>query len=446
MPSVIFGAGRKKRPAVILNRDHARPRAAPAPSDAAVEARLEGLVRPATYALAEHYRALGLRWRVLTLPVMVAAVLAMVWRQVPSVSTLARMLAREPLLWEPPRRVSQQALSQRLRCLPAALFAALVASLLPELAARAAARRRPLPPAVARALGHFSAVWAADASTLEALFKRVGALRGREAALLGGKLLALLDLASKLPVRIWWTDDSDANEKRFLDRLKPALPPGVLLVLDAGFFAFPWFDWLTEHGCWFLIPARAGTAFEVERVLSETPTLRDRVVRLGLYRANPCLHPVRLVEVLVGGAWRPYLTNVLDPDRLSAADALDLYARRWRIEEAFLLAKRLLGLAYLWTGAANGIQLQVWATWLLYAVLVDLSDAVAEELDLPLDRISIEMVYRGLYFFTGAHARGEARDPVAYLAAQADLGIVKRVRTPRHPPPPLDTDHGSLNL
>jgi hypothetical protein len=41
------------------------------------------------------------------------------------------------------------------------------------------------------------------------------------------------------------------------------------------------------------------------------------------------------------------------------------------------------------------------------------------------------MVYRGLYFFTGAFARGEATDPVAYLAAQPDLGIVKRRRHSR---------------
>jgi uncharacterized membrane protein len=29
------------------------------------------------------------------------------------------------------------------------------------------------------------------------------------------------------------------------------------------------------------------------------------------------------------------------------------------------------------------IKLQIWATWLMYAVLVDLSDAVAEAVQLP---------------------------------------------------------------
>lgn len=45
-----------------------------------------------------------------------------------------------------------------------------------------------------------------------------------------------------------------------------------------------------------------------------------------------------------------------------------------------------------------------------------------------MDAISLEMVYRGLYHFTGAFQHGEAADPVAYLAAQPDRGIVKRRR------------------
>ena len=77
----------------------------------------------------------------------------------------------------------------------------------------------------------------------------------------------------------------------------------------------------------------------------------------------------------------------------------DLYRRRWRIEEAFNTVKRLLGLSYLWTGSLNGIQFQIWGTWIFYAILVDLGDAVADRLSLPIDSISLEMIYRGLYHF-----------------------------------------------
>lgn len=111
----------------------------------------------------------------------------------------------------------------------------------------------------------------------------------------------------------------------------------------------------------------------------------------------------------------------------------DLYRRRWRIEEAFSTVKRLLGLAYLWTGSINGVLLQVWATWLFYATLVDLGDAVADEIGVPFDRISLEMLYRGLYHFTQARAKGKASDPVKYFAApeNQDLGVVKVLRKPQ---------------
>jgi len=75
------------------------------------------------------------------------------------------------------------------------------------------------------------------------------------------------------------------------------------------------------------------------------------------------------------------------------------------------------------------VRLQIWATWILYAVLVDLTDDVAQALERPFADISIEMVYRGLYHFARAYQRGEADDPVGYLAEHADtLGIVKQRR------------------
>ncbi len=92
-----------------------------------------------------------------------------------------------------------------------------------------------------------------------------------------------------------------------------------------------------------------------------------------------------------------------------------------------------MGLSYLWTGSINGVQLQIWASWLFYAILVDLGDAVADELALPLDSISLEMIYRGLYHFSVAHQKGKAKDPVKYFAApeNRDLGVVKQKRKPR---------------
>jgi hypothetical protein len=409
------------------HRDHARPRTAPAPTTEVVEARLTELISPATYALADEYRRLGLRWRILSLPVMVALLLALIWRQIPSVSTLLQTLVREPMLWVPPRRVTQQAFSQRLQSLPASLVQDVVHQILPTLQERSHARSRPLPESITQALMHFTHLWVLDATTLEELFHKVGALREQEGTIPGGKLAGVLDVATKLPVALWY-DPGQPHDRFALPALQDLLPAHTLLLFDRGNHDYRFFDWLTEHACGFITRAKSTTAYRTEQVLVATPRVRDQVVHLGLYRSNTCQHPVRLIEVQIGSRWQSYLTNVLDPTVLSTAQVVDLYGRRWRIEEAFSLVKRLLGLSYLWTGTPNGIQLQLWATWLLYAVLVDLSDAVAQELDVCLDQISLEMVFRGLYFFAGAVHRGEASDPVAYLAAQDDLGIIKRRR------------------
>ncbi len=71
----------------------------------------------------------------------------------------------------------------------------------------------------------------------------------------------------------------------------------------------------------------------------------------------------------------------------------------------------------------------------------DLGDAVADELALPFDRISLEMVFRGLYHFHHAYSQGQATDPVKYLSASSnrDLGVVKAVRKNKGKPlPQLD--------
>jgi hypothetical protein len=419
-----------RRP-VDLDRDHARPRTAAAPTSEAIAAQLDQLVSPIGYALGARYRALGLRSRVLTLPVMLAVVLTIVWRQVASISDMTRLMAREGLFHSPVREISQQALSLRLRVLPAGLFAAVLHELLPQLQARSAARTRPRPAVLVQAQRHFPQIWAVDGSTLEAVFKKVGLLRATEGASLGGTICALLDVVSKLPVTIWFDPTASGNDHRFRDRIMAAVPERTLLLMDRGFYAFPFFDWFTDTNRAFLTPARSLAAYTTTTTLASSPALRDQIIALGAYRSNPCAHPVRLLEVRIGTTWHRYLTNVLDPDVLAPQAIVELYGRRWRIEEAFGTVKRLLGLSYLWSGSANAIALQVWASWIMYAVLVDLTDAVAAELDQPLEALSLEMVYRGLAHYCYAAAHGLATDPVAYLAAQTDLGIVKRRRPKR---------------
>jgi hypothetical protein len=411
------------------NPDHVRRTNRPSPDNAVITERLKSLVTPAVFGQLAYYRSLGLRDRILSLPVMVAALLLLLWRQVPSVCELARVLGREDLFWTPRVAVTQQALSQRFLTFPAAVLQRVLLDLLPTLRERWAVRRRPLPEAVVCAQTTFARIFVVDGSTLEALFCKLKALQDVPPGSLAGKICTVIDLATRLPEQIWFTEAAQAHDTNFADEILAFAPAQTLWIFDRGFFDFTFFEALVVKGVAWITRAKSNTVFTVQHALLQTATVRDRIVLLGGDQAG-ARHPVRLIEVRFGTTWYRYLTSVLDPAILPASVVADLYRRRWRIEEAFQVVKRLLNLAYLWTGSPNGVLLQVWSTWLFFAVLVDLGDAVAEELLLPFDAISLEMVFRGLYHFMQASTRGEATDVVKYLAApeNRDLGVVKRLR------------------
>ena len=305
---------------------------------------------------------------------MVAAVLTLLWRDVPGVTELTRILAREGFLWCNPTQISQQAVSNRFLTFPAELFERVFKDLLPNL-------------------------------------------------------------------RLSWSKLVTGN---------------TLLLLDRGFYHFSFWLQLIEKKIHFISRLKKGASIKVEKVFTDSYSLRDRLICLGSGTKRTPSVRVRLVEIRSGKTWHSYVTSVLEPTILPPDVVADLYRKRWRIEQAFNTVTRLLCLSYLWTGSINGIKLQIWATcgatprrryaeryplgqaqgnahrWLFYAVLMDLGDAIANELALPVDRISLEMIYRGLYHFSVAHQKGLTDNPIPYFIApdNQDLGIVKSIRKP----------------
>lgn len=417
------------------NPDHVRKHQYPGLDNEVIAADLEALLTPALYAQQTYIRQLGLRNRILNLSLMLAAVLTMLWRGVPSVQELTRMLAREDLLWCRAVKVSQQAISQRFLSFPAQLFERLFVQLLPQLQQRWQQRKqRPLAVSVELARKGFERIWIADTSTLEALFRHLDSLQHKPAGTLAGKMGTVVDLVTRLPVYIWFKENPSTSDTQFETDLLGVLPTKTLLILDRGFYHFQFWRQLIEQQAAFICRLKAGASYTTERVFTECPQVKDYLIKLGVKRKNAPQLQLRLVQVRFGSTWYSYLTSVLDPTGLPPFVVADLYRRRWRIEEAFSTVKRLLGLSYLWTGSLNGVQLQIWATWLFYAVLVDLGDAVANELGVPFEQISLEMLYRGLYHFSVAYNKGKASDLVSYFVAphNQDLRVVK---IPKKEPP-----------
>jgi len=400
------------------------------PSDDQVEQRFDEIIKPATLATVAHFHQQRLLERTLTLPVMVAFVVSLIWRQIGGISELARMVQTEYVLWEKPIKVSQQALSQRLNSLPARLFYEVLEKVLLECDAREQDRERPQIAELAWAREHYTRVVSVDGSTLDALVRKMGLLKDLDTHPLAGKMTALLDGVTRLPVHIWYEANPQTHDQSFLPQIQRQLEAGMLLIFDMGYTNFGLFQRLTGQGVTFITRAQKNLSYEVDHVLQRTARGHDRVVWIG---QDETRQRIRLIEVLYNGTCYRYVTNECDPLMLPTPYAVALYWQRWRIEDAYNTVKRLLGLAYFWCGSQNAIELQLWSTWMLYAVLVDLTDEVAALLQRPFAAISMEMVDRN--YFTQAHQRGDAHDLIAYLATNAKLlGIIKR----KPPPDKLD--------
>jgi hypothetical protein len=407
----------------------------PMPAVEEVEQRLMDLLSPSLLAPRQMerrdprqpQRLIRMRQRLLTLPVMVAIGVSLVWRRMPAVAEVHRVLAQEGLLGLTPLRVSSQAITKRLDALPAAVMGQLFTEVCARLQTQA-------PPGVllqrwAAVRAHFSLIALVDGSTREALRKKTRVLQEHEGLVLGGKMMVMGEAFSHCPLGQLYTEDAAANDKRFAAEIMAAVPVRGLLVVDLGFFSFLWFDDFTASHRFLVTRMREKTAYRTVRGLSSGPAYRDEIIHVGQYRSNPCRYPLRMVSVLWQGTWSRYLTNVLDPQVVSARQVCELYRRRWRIEDAFALTKRVVDLAYLWTGSANAIQLQIYATLIVYAVLLTICPQVAQILGEPLERISVERVFRALYHYSHARQRGECEELVPFLVAHAKLlGVVKRWR------------------
>lgn len=431
-----------KRDDRLLQSDHRRRTNVPMPPIMEIQRELMRQLTPTTFAQARRgHTHVNLRDRILNLPVMCAIVISIVSRQIASLSEVLRALEKEGLLWVEATKVSVTALSKRFEKLPAELFATLFEQMV---AAQAERRLNRVPsaesePPAGSAAQRLTAIakvytclWIADASTLERVRKTTTDLRQITGAVLGGKLLMIVDALRHLPVVALFETEAGANEKRFNDRILQELSPGGMVVLDAGFFSFAFFDAFTDAGKFFLTRMKSNTVSRTIELLSHGSHYRDEIINVGLHSSNPCAHQLRMVSVLWGTTWYRYLTNELDPTRLSAEQVAMLYRSRWRIEDAFLLTKRLLGLAYLWVGSTNGVQMQIYATLMFYSVLIELCQDLATALRQPIERISVEMVFRSLYHFSREIERHPDAELIPYLCDNVKLFALVKAERKRH--------------
>jgi hypothetical protein len=307
---------------------------------------------------------------VLSLPQLYLALLMGVLRQTPHLSTIWRRLYLEETGPFAPVQVTYEAVRKRLLSAGTAALEHLFALVSQGLADFSQAQH----PSALSLAPFASQVVALDESTFDRLRRLTADLRTLPTGdphLVPGKLAGLFDLRLQRWVRVQFRADVLAYCNTGVLLLLEGLAPGSLILADLGYFSFPWFDYLTGQGYWWVSRLKEGVTYEIKEVLAydDHTGLLDAIVWLGKYRADRAAHAVRLVCFSFNGTSYRYLTNVLSPTQLSLHDLAQLYARRWDIELAFKLLKCELGLHIWWGARPELVLIQLWMALILAQLL-----------------------------------------------------------------------------
>jgi IS4 transposase len=130
----------------------------------------------------------------------------------------------------------------------------------------------------------------------------------------------------------WRAGSSDSSERKHLEEMLPELPAEALLTADAGFVGYELWQKILAAGYHLLV--RVGSNV---RLLKNLGYARERggLVYLWPDAASQRLQPPLVLRLIVvhNGRHPVYLvTSVLNAGELSAAQAAQIYSRRWGIE------------------------------------------------------------------------------------------------------------------
>jgi hypothetical protein len=251
-------------------------------------------------------------------------------------------------------------------------------------------------------------VLAFDGKKLKYVPKRLKPLRAVRGRVLGGKLLVVQNVATRLAVAFQATADGEAADNGLVagaveqareltgrqqrlwigDRLFCDLNQIPVLAAQDDRFLVRYQSKVGFHGD-SQSPPRAGTTAEGLAYWEEwgvlgPPNSRRRQFVRRIHLERPGEDPIILV------------TNLLDADRYPAAELLAAYRRRWGIETLFLQVTQVFDLRHLISGTPPATVFQAAFVLLLSNVVQVLRAVIAQTHERPADTISTHILFQDL--------------------------------------------------
>ncbi len=214
----------------------------------------------------------------------------------------------------------------------------------------------------------FTDVVVIDGSRLDKVAHRLKILWQEKAAILPGCILAVYDLFRGFATQLWFDADAAASEFKRACLAVPGLRPGTLMLGDRLYSSLAMFRLLEENGSFGLFRRTKRLSIKKIRLLERMALagggrIEDLIVEAG---SGSLARELRLVRLKCGGKTYEALTNVLDPDRLTARDIVTLYPLRWTVERLFYDLKVVLKLQRFYAANPNAVAMQVFAATMVH--------------------------------------------------------------------------------
>jgi Transposase DDE domain len=239
-------------------------------------------------------------------------------------------------------------------------------------------------------------IWAVDGSSLDPVARRLQVLQRDRRVPIPGTVIGFFDLRRGTLARLRYERDLQPKEGLCAREALAEVPEGTLLLGDRLYGVPVFLEAAKQRGVNALVRRNRLVAFAAERRLSSSEADGARMTdELGFYGLSPNTPTIqaRLIRWKAGDRSLELITDVLDPARLSAQEALALYRERWGVERLFFELKEVLNLHRFYAANANAVAMQVYAAAIVHVALKTAQGRIAAAASLEPEQLSPQKLF-----------------------------------------------------
>jgi hypothetical protein len=248
-------------------------------------------------------------------------------------------------------------------------------------------------------------VFCIDGKKLKDIAKRLKQTRGISGKLLGAKTLVALSIHEQLVVGMSSSLDGEANDgplvPDLLEKLHAYSPDRNIILADSQFCDLTTPRRILAYGSDFVIRYHPKTHFHVDQDIAIRKgkdnwgrPYTEEIGWMGKPEGKNSIRARRIVVKREGQTDLIIVTSLVDTEKFSAADILELYKLRWNIETAFLHVTKEFDLRHMIGSTAEATLFQFAITLIIYNVMRLIHAHVSETQKISPEKISLPKIIR----------------------------------------------------